>query len=148
MVAVRATLGKHLFELLLLRIIQCSFQFALAILHDGPCLCVAILWGERGVGAKALHLLPAIREDRRNLRHLIAVESEPLAQVCGLLSRIERAVLAARLRLPGLRSVRDGGLVAFRRLCKQDARREQCAQNDCCFCRVHTLDSPFRPWSS
>ena len=71
-VVVSAAFSKHLLELLLLRVIENSFDLALAILHDGLCLGVAILFGKLGIGAKTLHLLLTVREDRLKLRHLFA----------------------------------------------------------------------------
>ena len=71
-VVVSAAFSKHLLELLLLRVVENSFDLALAILHDGLCLGVAILFGKRGIGAKTLHLLLTVREDRLKLRHLFA----------------------------------------------------------------------------
>ena len=83
MVVVRAALSKHLLKLLLLLIIQDSFDLRVRILPDGPRLGVAILHAERSVGAQSLHLLLASGEDGRDLRHLIAREAQALAEMRG-----------------------------------------------------------------
>jgi hypothetical protein len=59
--------------------------------------------------------LLAVGEDGRDLRHLIAGEAEPFAEVSGLLVRVRGAVLLALLR-------RRGGLVDGGRLCDDESR--------------------------
>ena len=139
----RAALGKHLLELLLLRVIQDRFDLAVRILHDGPHLGVAILLAERSIGAQGLHLLLASREDGRNLRHLVARQVQPLSQMRGKLLGREVAVLIARLLLRGLRRIGSGSLIGIRRLCEHYARGKQRAQNDSCFGWIHFSVSPF-----
>jgi hypothetical protein len=102
-VAMLATLSKHLLKLLLLRVGQDGFDLGVRVLHDGVRLGVAILFAERGVGAQSLHLLLASGEDGRDLRHLIAAQAEPLTETRSELAGIEVAMLIARLRRRGLR---------------------------------------------
>lgn len=86
-VVVIVAIGKHLLELLLLRVSHQSFNLALAVLHDGLRLCVTILRGQRCVRTKALHLLTAISENGLKLSHLIAAQAELLAKMSGLFPR-------------------------------------------------------------
>ena len=79
MVPVLASFGKHLLELLLLRVVENSLNLIPSVLHDGLCFCVTILLRERCVCAKALHLLLALCHDGRKLRYLIVAETEPFA---------------------------------------------------------------------
>jgi hypothetical protein len=103
---------------------------------------MAILLCERSIGEQALHLLLAVREDRLELRHLVAAQTKSLAEMRGLFGWVDVAVMSALMRLRGLRRIRSGRLVAVRRLCEQDSRRKQRAQNDSCLCHVHTLVLP------
>lgn len=119
MVVVRSALGKHLFKLLLLLIIQECFDFRVRILPDGPCLGVAILHAKRSVGAQSLHLLLARGEDGRNLRHLIARQSQALTEMRGKPAGVKVAVLVAGLPLRGVGSRR---LARVRRLREHNAR--------------------------
>jgi hypothetical protein len=135
-VLVRAALGKHLLELLFLRVAQQGLNLAVRILHEGLDLGVAIFLAERGVGAQGLHLLQAVGEDGLDLRHLIAGEAELLPEMRGLLAGVEGAVLA-RLRW-------SSGLVGVRRLCEHECHsgRKQNAQCDSCFCAVSHFSFP------
>jgi hypothetical protein len=130
-VFVVVALGLHLLELLFLRVVQQSLDLAVRVLHNGLHLGAAVVLAERVVGAKGLHLLEAVSEDRLDLRYLVAAEAEPLAQMLRLLGWVEGAVLA---RLP----LSSGRLIGVWRLCEHECRAggKQNAQSNSCFSHV------------
>src|SRR5580704_7988497 len=101
-------------------------------------LGVAILFAERGVCAKCLHLLEAIGKDGLDLRHLIVAQPQPLSQMRSLLVGIEVTMDVPRLAL------RSWSLIGSGSLCKHDPRGEKRAQNQRSFSyianSVHTLN--------
>jgi hypothetical protein len=82
-ITVSPALLEHLFELLLLGIVEQSLDPRFAVLHDALRFGMAILGGERTVGTQAPHLLLAIPEDGLELHHLFRRQAEFLPEMFG-----------------------------------------------------------------
>jgi hypothetical protein len=76
LLAAGAAVGEHLFELLLLRVSEKSFDAIAAVLHHSLHAPVAVAGGEGRVGAERFNLLLAIGEDGPDLCLLCAAEAK------------------------------------------------------------------------
>jgi hypothetical protein len=123
---VMAVALPHLLELLLLRIVQHRFDFAVAVLHDFVRLGAAILLRHACIGSQRLHLLRAILENRLDLVHLVVGKIELLLQMGRHAIGVGRMMHARMVRLGcGCIALR---LSLLRRLRQHYACRQQRAQ--------------------
>lgn len=107
-VPVCAAVGQHLLVLLFLRVVEQSFDLRVRVLHDGLELGATILLRERCVGAQGLHLLATVRDDGRNLRNLVTVQAQTLAEMRGHPAGINVALEVTPVCLRGLRRIGVG----------------------------------------
>src|SRR3954468_10941337 len=120
-----AALLHHFFELLLLGVIQHSFDLVLAVLHDCMRLGPAVLLRERTVTAQRLHLLSAILQHGLDLCYLLVGQIEFLAKMPRHAIGIWRMMGTRLIVLRGL--CRARGLLLIRDLCQCRTCSKHCA---------------------